>query len=68
MVMTMISVGISCLVTNLCLAKASCDQPFGYSVFTFLNIRKLKKLWVSQIIPLNLMQQWWQNFVMKANG
>jgi hypothetical protein len=35
--------------------------------FIFLNIHKLKKLWVSQIIPLNLMQQWWQNFAMKAN-
>jgi hypothetical protein len=47
--------------------KGFCDQPFVYSAFTFLNIRKLKKLWVSQIIPLNLMQQWWQSFVMKAN-
>lgn len=44
MVMTMISVGISCLVTNLCLAKVSCDQPFVYSAFTFLNIQKQKKI------------------------
>lgn len=34
-------------------------QPFVCSASIFLNIHKRKKLWVSQIIPLNLMQQWW---------